>query len=105
MKKLLAISLLSMPGSGVSFADDTQYLFRVDGPACPFRADNIEKNVGKLDSVKDVKANLEEGLVRVIVADGKRLREEIVRQTITDAGLILTSIESHAMVRRRSTVN
>ncbi len=99
MKKLFAIALLSMLGSGVSFADDTQYQLQVDGLACPFCAYNIENNVGKLDGVKDVKSNLKEGLVSVLVADGKTLPEEVVRQTITDAGFTLKSMESHAMVR------
>lgn len=94
MKKLFAIALLTI-SSGVSFAGDTHYQLQVNGLACPFCAYNIEKNVGKLDGVKDVKANLKEGLVSVLVAEGKTLSEEVVRQTITDAGFTLVAIESH----------
>ncbi len=93
MKKRLAMALLSMLGSAVVFADDTRYQLQVDGLVCPFCAYNIEKNVGKLDGVKDVKANLKEGLVSVLVADGKMLDEEVVDQTITDAGFTLVAIE------------
>ncbi len=95
MKKLFAIALLTMFWSGVSFAGDTHYQLQVNGLACPFCAYNIEKNVGKLDGVKDVKANLKVGLVNVLVAEGKTLSEEVVRQTITNAGFTLVAIESH----------
>ncbi len=100
MKKLFAIALLTMLWSGVSFADDTHYQLQVNGLVCPFCAYNIEKNVGKLDGVKDVKANLEEGLVSVLVADGKTLNEDVVSQTITDAGFTLVSIEAHDSLNR-----
>ena len=95
MKKLFTIALLTMFWSGVSFAGDTHYQLQVNGLACPFCAYNIEKNVGKLDGIKDVKANLKEGLVSVLVAEGKTLSEEVVRQTITNAGFTLVAIESH----------
>ena len=100
MKKTFAVVLLSMLGSGVAFAGDTHYQLQVDGLVCPFCAYNIEKNVGKLDGVKDVKANLKEGLVSVLVADGKTLPEEAVNQTITDAGFTLVAIEAHEFVNQ-----
>ena len=81
--------------TGASFADDTHYLLQVDGLVCPFCVYNIEKKVGKLDGVKKVQTNLKEGLVSVLVADGKTLSEDLVRRTITDAGFTLKSIESH----------
>ncbi len=68
MKKLFAIVLLTMLGSGISLVDDTHYQLQVNGLACPFCGYNIEKNVGKLDGVKDVKANLKEGLVTVLTS-------------------------------------
>ena len=95
MKKLSAIALLTMLWSGISFAEDTHYELQVNGLVCPFCAYNIEKNVGKLDGVKDVKANLEAGLVSVLVADGKTLSENAVRETITNTGFTLIAIESH----------
>ncbi|MCZ6657669.1 MAG: heavy-metal-associated domain-containing protein [Gammaproteobacteria bacterium] len=95
MKRHLVIAWLSMLGGGVAWADDTHYQLHVDGLVCPFCAYSIEKNVGKLDGVIDVQANLKEGLVSVLVADGKTLDEEVVRQTITNAGFTLVGIESH----------
>ena len=100
MKKLFAIALLTMLWSGVSFADDTHYQLQVNGLVCPFCAFNIEKNVGKLDGVKEVKANLEKGLVSVLVADGKTLSEEVVRETMPvvleiTKSFTLVAIEAH----------
>ena len=50
-------------------------------------------------TLKDVKANLKESLISVLVADGKTLPEDFVRQNITDAGFTLNSMQSQAMVR------
>ena len=94
-EKVFAIALLTTFWSGISTADDAHYQLQVNGLVCPFCAYNIEKNVGKLDGVKDVKANLEKGLVSVLVEDGKMLSEDAVRETITNAGFTLVGIESH----------
>ena len=50
-------------------------------------------------ALKDVDANLKQSLISVLVADGKTLPEDFVRQTITDAGFTLNSMQSQAMVR------
>ena len=92
---LTTIFMGSLTFSTPSTAAETHYQLQVDGLACPFCEYNIEKKVGKLDGVLKVKANLKEGVVNVLVADGKTLPEKKVKQEITDAGFTLKSIKSH----------
>jgi len=95
MKKLIMILLTMLAFSNISFAAETHYQLQVDGLACPFCEYNIEKKLGKLDGVLKVKANLKEGVVNVLMTDGKTLPEKIVKQEITDAGFTLKSIKVH----------
>ena len=93
MKKLITTILVLFLWSNAGFAAQTHYLLHVDGLVCPFCEYNVEKKLSKIDGVVEVKANLNEGTVSVLVADGATLAENVVRQTITDAGFTLKSIE------------
>lgn len=95
MKKLIILILMTLIFSNMSFAADKHYQLQVDGLVCPFCEYNIEKKLGKIDGVLKVKANLKEGVVNVLVADGKTMPEALVRQEITDAGFTLKSIKVH----------
>ncbi len=75
------------------FAADKQYNLKVDGLVCPFCEYNIKKKLSKIDDVLDVKVNLKEGSVNIIVAEGKNLQEDVVKQEITNAGFTLKSIK------------
>lgn len=79
-------------------AADTHYVVEVDGLVCPFCEFTIEKNIGKLDGVKTVEANLKEGTIAVLVAEDKTLDEKALRQAITDAGFSMKSMSSHQAV-------
>jgi len=54
----------------------------------------VQKKLSKLDGVLNVKVNLKEGIVKVLVADGKTLSEQKARQELTDAGFTLKSMQS-----------
>ena len=96
MKSLLgALTAVLLIWSSHPFAAEAHYQLQVDGLVCPFCEYNVEKNVGKIEGVKKVKANLKEGSVAILVADGHTLSEERVRQAITDAGFTLKSIKPH----------
>ena len=77
------------------FSAETHYQLQVDGLVCPFCEYNVEKSLGKIEGVKMVEANLKEGTVVILVADGQTVSEERIRQAITDAGFTLQSIEAH----------
>ena len=95
MKKLITTSLIILFWSNFSFAAETHYQLQVNGLVCPFCEFNVEKKLSKIDGVLKVKANLKEGLVSVLVTEGKTLPEDILRQAITDAGFTLKSIDVH----------
>lgn len=92
---LTTVFVSSLTFSTVSTAAETHYQLQVDGLVCPFCEYNVQKKLGKLDGVLKVKANLKEGVVNVLVADGKTLSEKKARQELTDAGFTLKSMESH----------
>lgn len=93
MKKLITTILVFLLWSKAGFAGQTNYMLHVDGLVCPFCEYNVTKKLSKIDGVVEVKTNLKEGTVRVLVADGITLAESVVRQTITDAGFTLRSFE------------
>ncbi len=95
MKKIHVITAFLLLWMSNSFAANTQYQLHVHGLVCPFCEYSIEKSVSKLKGVENVKANLKEGIVTVLIADGVRLPEDKIQQAITDAGFTLDSIEQH----------
>ncbi len=98
MKSLLgALTALLLLWSYPSVAAEAHYELQVDGLVCPFCEHSIEKNLGKIEGVNMVKANLKEGTVAILVADGHSLSEERIRQAITDAGFTLKSIKPHTL--------
>ena len=98
MKSIYVLLATCCLWNAALFASDTHYIVEVDGLICPFCEFTIEKNVGKLDGVKTVDANLKEGTITVMVAEGKNLDEEALRQAITDAGFSMKSMHSHEAV-------
>ena len=95
MKKLIMITLVTLFFSHISFAAETHYQLQVDGRVCPFCEYNVQKKLAKLDGVLEVKANLKEGQVNVLVADGKTLIESQARKELSDAGFTLKSMKPH----------
>jgi len=92
MKKLILINLLLIAFS--SMAAESKYQLQVNGLACPFCEYNIHKKLSKIDGVKDVQVNLKQGLVDVLMLDGQKLPETLVKKEITDAGFTLKSIKT-----------
>ena len=84
--RLIAVAMTTaILYAGAAFADDTHYLVQVDGMNCPFCVYGIEKQLEKLDGVKNVETELALGQISVEVADGDTLSEETVREIIRDA--------------------
>ena len=76
-----------------ALADSHVYKLYVDGLACPFCAYGVEKQVGGLDNVESVDILIDEGLVAVTMASGKKLDEADAKQAISDAGFTLRKFE------------
>jgi len=90
---LFSMSLgITLLWSSFSFAAGTQYNMRVDGLACPFCADGIEKKFTKTEGVESVDINLQKGLVIIKTAEGKTFKENTLKEIINDAGFTMKSV-------------
>ena len=63
-----------------------QIIVRVDGASCPFCAFGLEKRLGQIKGVNDVKLEMKEGKVIVTLEEGAVVSEETLRQAVDDAG-------------------
>lgn len=93
MKQLIIlISLVVLTGSAMAQqpqAEPTksdQVEVGVDGLACPFCAYGLEKKLKKLEGIKDIKIDVEEGLVTLDIENGHTITEEAIRKKVKDAG-------------------
>ncbi len=65
---------------------------RVDGLSCPFCAYGLEKHLTALDAVDSVVVRISDGLVQIREVDGQVLSDDILKETVTDAGFSLREI-------------
>ena len=92
MKKVIAVMMLSMIWSAVTFAAGTEYRIRVDGLACPYCAYGIEKKLKAIEGVGEIDVDLDSGLVTVDVAEGVTLTEPQMKTLFQDAGFTYRSM-------------
>jgi periplasmic mercuric ion binding protein len=65
----------------------------VNGMVCAFCAQGIEKKFHAMSQTKDVYVNLKQRLVAIELKDDQLISNEMVKNTIKDAGYEVTSIE------------
>lgn len=65
---------------------------KVDGMVCAFCVQGIVYQFEQLPEVKHVKVDLDTQTVTITTYDGKTLKEDDVKKTITDAGFDSVSI-------------
>jgi len=92
MKKVIAVTILSMIWSASTFAAGTEYRMRVDGLACPYCAYGIEKKLKAIDGVGKINVDLNAGLVVVDMAEGAKLTEPQMKTLFKDAGFTYRSM-------------
>lgn len=95
MIRFLFAALLSAILSFSVWANDEPRTIemKVDGLVCAFCAQGISKKLGKMDATADVLVSLENGLVAVALQPGKDVDDQVLRDTLTDAGYSLKTIE------------
>ncbi len=78
---------------------DTEYHMRVDGLACAYCAYGIEKKFKQIDGVAhdSLDIDLNSGLVRFRLADGRSLSDERLEQLFRDAGVSLRKVERNVI--------
>ncbi len=63
-----------------------QIIVRVDGASCPFCAFGLEKRLGHLEGVAQVRMEMKEGQAIVILKKGAKVSEQALRQAVDEAG-------------------
>ncbi len=89
MKKWILAMAMALLWNTAAFAAGTEYQLRVDGLACPFCAYGIEKKLKKTEGVESIDIDVNNGVVRVNVAEGVTLTEAQMAKLINDAGFTL----------------
>lgn len=92
MKKQILISLFGLLLIQNVFAAGTHYEMRVDGLACPFCAFGIEKKLKAIEGTGKIDVDLDKGLVKLNVAEGKELTEEQMKKLFNDSGFTYRSM-------------
>jgi len=67
-------------------AEVSQMSVKVDGLACPFCVYGIEKKLRRVDSIRDVDVDLESGVARIALVEGKVPTLAEVRSAVKKAG-------------------
>ncbi len=86
MLKVVLISAGIWLAAGAAHAGDVQYDLRVDGMTCPFCVATSEKALRKIDGVKAVSTNLDEGVISVCADESVELTDEQLREMFLDKG-------------------
>ena len=89
MKKWILAMTMAVIWNAAAFAAGTEYQLRVDGLACPYCAYGIEKKLKKTEGVEKIDIDINNGVVRVNVAEGVKLTEAQMAKLINDAGFTL----------------
>ena len=63
-----------------------QIIVRVDVASCPFCAFGLEKRLGHLEGVADVRLEMKAGKVIVTLQKGATVSEQALRQAVEEAG-------------------
>lgn len=63
-----------------------QVIIRVDGASCPFCAFGLEKRLGRLEGVADVRLEMKAGKVIVTLQKGAKVSEQALREAVHEAG-------------------
>lgn len=95
MKKISVIFLsifLIISQNNFAIAAGKEVNVKVQGLVCAFCIRNIEKSFLRNDAVEKVKANLDTKTVTINFKDGEDLSDEVIKETITDAGYNVKTI-------------
>ncbi len=86
MKKQIIVFVFGMLLLSPAFAAGTHYEMRVDGLACPYCAYGIEKKLKAIEGTDKINVDLNKGLVKVNLAEGKTLTDEQMTKLFNDSG-------------------
>ena len=70
----------------VAIAQGQQLEVDISGMSCKFCVRNVEKNLLKLDGIKQTTVNLDKGIARIVMTSGKQGDIQKVKELILKAG-------------------
>ena len=87
MVTIIGGQALSLRAQQTTSSDSPQQIFiRVDGASCPFCAFGLEKRLGQIEGVNDVKLEMKEGKVIVTLEEDATVSKEALRKAVDEAG-------------------
>ncbi|PCK07300.1 MAG: heavy metal transport/detoxification protein [Alteromonadaceae bacterium] len=95
MKRSLLLSIFLVAAMNYAVAD-IQYNIRVDGITCPFCVATSAKALKKIDGVKRVKADLENGIIKVCANDSLEFSDSQLSTLFIEKGFTYRSKEKQA---------
>ena len=63
-----------------------QIIIRVDGASCPFCAFGLEKRLGRIEGVANVRIEMKAGEAIITLKKGATVSEQTLRQAVEEAG-------------------
>jgi len=97
MKKIILAIAMSILMIQTAQAAGTQYEMRVDGLACPFCAYGIEKKLKAIEGTSNISVDLNKGLVKVEITEGKSLTEDRMKKLFNDSGFTYRSMKKKSL--------
>ena len=86
MKRLLLTTAAALLVAGNAVAADVQYNMRIDGITCPFCVATSEKALKKIDGVKEVDSDLEQGILKVCADEKTTFTDEQLTKLFVEKG-------------------
>lgn len=88
----ILIATGALLAASAAHAGDVQYDLRVDGVTCPFCVATSEKALKKIDGVKAVSTNLNEGVISICADESVEFTDEQLRKLFLDKGFTYRSM-------------
>ncbi len=92
MKRLITCAILVPLLISPVFAGGAHYEMRVDGLACPFCAFGVEKKLKAIKGANNIEIDLNKGLVKVDMPEGRKLTNEQMKKLFNDSGFTFRSM-------------
>lgn len=85
---LLGLVLIALPLSYGALAQGKaeEISIRVDGLSCPFCAYGLEKKLKRLEGAESIHIDIDLGIARIRLHEGKKIEEKDLKKAVEDAG-------------------
>jgi copper chaperone CopZ len=86
MRQGFIVAVLCFLSASVFGAEETVIEIDIDGMTCPFCVYSLEKELGKLDEVKEVLISLKLNKARITLQAGTHIDSDTLRELVLSAG-------------------